>query len=437
MKDGYIQITLAMSRQLDIGRLVDFKVIADVYEVIPHGYFTYKDADGQFFSQFYGLSIGTPVDITVLSEPEDPNGKSKEKFEYPTFYITEIKNNCSTDSGKFAGNITVYFSHPWQLLKDVKNHAYQPMNSTELIKKVLQDESRGEKFTINQANFTKTDDSGKYSRYKVNETDFDFLMNKVLPYSSINQNPAHLYCDEKGDWWLRSFKELFKENSKIILGPNPEDIALEDVGKSIEKARDAGVANGAVYNTSNSQVLIGGKEIDDEIFPSFILENANSSGSATANKQPGNILKDHNGPSFGNLLPIDSQLMIRTTGTKTKTVLNRSLLDAFTLLFAGSDILDHMFRVAILTDFSGSDANLGNTAEVIVPKVLYDDGGVKEKGKYDSWLSGKWLITRIEHGVDTENTRKLTSRLFLSRPSFVGNEKKTSIVDIAQLFEVY
>jgi hypothetical protein len=431
MKNGYIEITLAMASKLDHGKLNDFRVFGDMYEIIPHGYFVIKDGDGHMFSEFNGFAVGTPVDIKITSDDE------KETFQYPTFYITQVENNCSADSSTFAGDIKVSFSHPWALLKDVTNHAYEAMNGSDLVKKVLEDEHRGEKFTVNSKNFKKTDDSGKYARYKVNETDYDFLINKVIPYCSIDQNPAHLFCNEKGDWYLNSMRELFKENSKIVIGPKPEDVALKDVGDAIGKLFDSiGIGQKELFNTSMSAVQISDPVINAEIYPSFILENANSGGSAVANKQPGNILKPHSGKSFGNILPIDAQLMSRTTGTKTKTIINRSLVDAFTVMFAGADVLDHMIRVVIETDFVGQFANAGSTVDVVLPKVVYDDSGNKEKGKYDSWISGKWMVVRIEHGVAEGNARQFNSKLYLCRPSFVGNEKTTSILDLSSFYEV-
>jgi hypothetical protein len=435
LKSGYLKIILGW-RELDVGKIEDFHIIADLWQIYPHGWISVKDADGKIWSEFEGLAIGTPILIEIVSEPEDPTGESKEKIAFPQFFVTKVQLNADTDSSTYAGIIKIYFSHPWELMKDVTNHAYEQMNGTELIKKVLRDETRGFTFEINDTNFDKTDDPGKTSRFKTNETDFDFLMNKVLPYCTIDQSPAHLYCDEFGIWWLKSFKKLFKENGKIVIGPKEADLSLQDVAEQIQKNIDNfGIDSTDLVSVIDSSLLIGGREITNEFYPAFIIENASSGLSVSGGKRPGNKLKERNGQSFGNLLPIDTGLMMKTTGTRTKLVMNRALLDAVTTMFSGSDILDNTIRLRIGTYFVGQKCNLGNTVEVVVPKVVYEDGQNKEKGKYLNWVAGKWLVTRIEHYIGETNKQDLLSILYLSRPSFVGSEKTTSLLRVGGFYE--
>ena len=431
LREAFLHITLGLSKKLEPGMISDFKLWYDIYDMIPSGYVVYKDNNGKFLSEYYGLNVGSTIDIKLMTEDES------EKMEFKTMYVTSVETTSSSDPGRFAGDVTIHFSHPWAVMKDVKPHAYEADNSTEIIKKVLRDDGRGESFEVKDDNFMKTDDPGKYPRYKGGESDQEFLVNKVLPYCAVKEQPVHLFVNEKGEFWFKTFKELFKENSKILIGPKQEDMGLKTTADQMDKVKgDNGIDNDNVYSSNGAFFKVADPFIVSQIMPNFIVENANSGTLMTGSKILENVLKKHAGENFGNYMPLDKFLSSRTGATMTKVIRNRSILDSFFLLFQSSAITDNTFRLGIDLEFTGDVAPIGSTASVVVPKVEYGDGESKPKGKYVHWASGKWIITRAEYALDKEQQFRLRTRLFLSRATFVGNTDTTSLLNLDRMYEV-
>ena len=429
-----MEITLEMYKKLDPGKIRDFCLISDIHDILPRGFLHYWDTDGKFLAEFAGISQGSTVSIKVTGEDDDEDTE----VEFLEMAVQDVTLEDSADSSTLSGNLIISFVHPWMFLMDTSCHAYEALNGTDLIKKVLADGNRGREWPVKDENFSKTDDNGSYSRYK-DEGDLDFLVEKVLPYCSIDQRPAHLYCDEFGDFWLKSFTDLYRENPKVILGPKPEDMALQSVGKQVEKSmKDNGIDEKDVYSMDKIGILIAGEEMIPELYPSFTVENANSGGTASAGKLPGNMLRSNqDGKTFGGYLPYSGMMMSQSTGTSMKIVQNRSLVDSFILLFAAASKLDYSFRMIVELNFLADRIRVGNTVDLILPEVVYsDEGEMKAPGKYLHWITGKWLVTRTEHAVKTGQQTMLTTNLHLARPAFTGREKDTSLVNIPMLLEV-
>jgi hypothetical protein len=424
-----------MYKKLDPGKIRDFLFVADIDDVLPHGEIRYWDTDGHNLSEFSGLAIGSSVAVKVTGEDED-EGK---EVTFPEMMIGDLKLFDAADQSAWSGDLVIDFVHPWRFLLDPTPHAYEAMNNSELIKKVLSDQARGRDFPCPDENFSKTDDNGTYPRYKSGETDFSFIMEKVLPYCAVEQIPTHFFCDEHGDFWLKSFKELYKENPKIIIGPEPNRLPEKSVSDQIAKSKEAnGIDDGLVYSAGKVMLQIGAQEMIPELYPSFITENANSGGTAAAKKKAGNMLKKNtDGKTFGAYFPISNMMMAQSAGTSMKVVMNRSLVDGFMLMFAGSSKIDSMFRIAVSLPFVGDVLHIGETIDLILPWVEYqEEGEMKAVGAYVHWLTGKWLVTRAEHSLMTGQAAKFTTTLYLARPTFVGSESTTSLINMPMLMEV-
>jgi hypothetical protein len=199
--------------------------------------------------------------------------------------------------------------------------------------------------------------------------------------------------------------------------------------------KDNGISENDVYSISKAFLQIGSTEISSEIYPSFVTENTNSGGTMSAKKKIGTHLKKNtDGKQFGGYLPISNLLMSQTSGTKVKLVQNRSIVDGLMLFFAGADRIDQMFRIAVSTDFLGGKVKVGQTVDLILPKVVYEVAGeLKPQGEYIHWLSGKWLVMRTEHSLKSGKQAEFVTNLYLARPNFVGNEKTTSLVNVPML----
>jgi hypothetical protein len=429
MQNAICQITLNSITEVPIELFAGFRIFSFIKNGLPYGYVQILDRDAAIFAQFRNLSIGTPIDIEIQSTGTD------EVHTYPTFYILQIENDCGLDPSKFAGTIRLWFGHAWFLYKDVKNHAYKPTNAAELIKKVLKSEDRGMEFKAEDDNFDKTDDSGEFSRFKICETDWDFINNKVLPYTTSGDQPVHFFCDDRGNFFLRSFKKMYSENSLVLYHQKEDQLAEKDNMQKISELIDKnGIdkENGH-FPVSESSVRIGNTNLLKELYPSFYTENTSVGTSASGSKRVSNMVKGHIASSFGNVLPLNINYMMDLTGTSVKVVHNRQTLDSMALLFASGKHVDDMFSLELTTNFLGNKISIGHPAELFTARM--DFGGTT--GKKDNWINGKWLVVGLEHYTDADDYKTFLSKSYLIRPSFVGNEKQSALSPYIELmFEV-
>jgi len=73
---------------------------------------------------------------------------------------------------------------------------------------------------------------------------------------------------------------------------------------------------------------------------------------------------------------------------------------------------------------------VGQTVSIFVNFVAGDDGKDKEH-----WISGKWMVSSIEHYSNPENPKQVFSKTHLVRPNFIGNNNKTSLRLSAMMYE--
>ena len=173
MKFSICQVTLNKITYIPYRSIRGLRIKSSIEDGLPFGFIEINDSDGLLLAQFNNLQVGALVDIVLLN-PET----GEEGLKFPPFYILQLEGDNSITPNIFAGNFKIWFGHPWFLYKDIKNHAYKPGNNAEIIKKILRSEDRGIAFEVDNKNFDVTDDTSS-RRFKVGETDWDFIQNKI------------------------------------------------------------------------------------------------------------------------------------------------------------------------------------------------------------------------------------------------------------------
>jgi hypothetical protein len=403
-----------------------FHLYSSLNEGLPYGYFKIMDREGTTFSQFENIQVGSECFIEIISAQS-----GKPLVEYPLFYVLQIEDKAESNVGKIAGYIQVWFGHQWFLLKDTKNHMYKPTNNGKLIKKILEDKNRGCEFKIDESkDFSKTDDKGTIARYKICETDWDFIHNKIVPYTTIKQQPAHFFCDEMGTFYLKSFKDLYSQNSKFIFMPDGEQAGRKEVAEKIAKVLDKNGIDkqGGHAIMKEFNIKINDQKFNKEFYPSFYLENNVTGKFITGSKKLSNKAQASN----ADVLPIDDGLIGKMTGSSVKVIHNRQLIDAMSLIFQSGQHVDNMISVSIVSLFCGHKIHIGDTAEIFVVHLW----NVNEKKFKDHWLTGKWLVAEIEHYSDEDDFRTMMSKTTLIRPTFVGKPDNLTLTMPILMYKV-
>jgi hypothetical protein len=419
-------ITLNKVTRLQDDEFAGFHLFSSIKEGLPYGYFLIFDRDGSWFSKFENIQIGAECFIEIISV-----NSNKTVMEFPLFYVLKVENNAENNLGKIAGAIRVWFGHQWFLLKDTKNHVYKPTNNGKLIKKILENKDRGFEIKIDEGkDFSETDDKGIISRYKICETDWDFIQNKIIPYTSIKQMPAHFFADELGNFYLKSFKDLYAENSKFVFIPDPEQSGRKDVAEAIAKLLDKNGIDKQSGHAAIKEITIevNNPEINKEFYPSFYLENNVTGKFIKGGKKISNKAK----ASDGDLLPLDDAYMGKLTGSSVKVIHNRQLSDAMNLIFQTGKFIDWMFTITITSLFVGHKLHVGDNAEIyITPIYIADESKFKEH-----WMTGKWLVAGLEHYSAEDDIRTFMSKTTLIRPAFVGKPDKLTLKMPTLMFKV-
>jgi len=432
-------ITLNQVALVPLDAFLGIQIFNRISEGLTYGYFDMTDRTGDLFALFEHIHVGATVDIEVVNQNDE-----EQKRPFPTYYVLKIENDFNVDYC-WAGNIRVWFGHPWFLYKDMKNHAYKPKNIGEHIKDILRNKDRGIDFIVDKpsppprtkfpdlyhddmdTNFDKTDDNGKLGRFKIAESDWDFIRNKLLPYTAISRQPAHFYCDDiSGLFYLKSFRTLFRQKPKILYHDSCAEYQ-EDIIKSCNTHSISLETGHRVIQ--DAHIVINNFPLIKEIFPSFYIENIENNTFLSGNKKLSLQLRPSNGPSFGNALPIDDLLVTKLNGTSSKVIHNRQLVDALFLLFQSSKYIDEMFTLDITSFFNGSVVTIGNTAELFACRT--EIAGEKK----NNWLGGKWVISELIHHSSRQNPRVILSTARLIRPAFIGSERSTSLQSFNMLYK--
>jgi hypothetical protein len=437
MLNAVARITLNGITEVDPEDFMGIHFYESLNDGLPYGYFTINDKTSLYIHKFENIQIGAKVDL-ILENPQD----AKETLTYPTFYILKIENDFSLDPFKLAGTLRVWFGHPWFLFKDDTNHAYNPMNNGKLIKKILEDKRRGLKFEINKDLFKDTDDSGKFSRYKTSESDWDFIKNKLLPFTTIQQLPPLFFCSllkkkeetkYKFAFNLGTSADLFKQNPKILITPSQEAISeppnYKEIGEVCSK-NNIDPENDIYYYQGIQLKILNEKDIK-LLYPRVYTEDLKRNKFLILGSQAKNNLAKKSGSTFGNLLPLDVLFMNLTKGSSVSLIKNRRLIDSLSLILSSTKNLDTMFSIIVDTNFCGDKITIGDTIELFIPFVKLD-----EKDKIP-WMRGKWIVYGIENFTDSSSgdKYKVSSKIYLNRPSFIGNLNDTTLSMYQMLYE--
>jgi hypothetical protein len=414
---------------------------------------SFEDQSGQALSEF-NLTYGTPASIIIVDEDnvdteegmkvdaklqKDPH--TKEGYDAAWYMkshewvVIGVSDDSKTNTRTIQGVITILLAHPWFVYRDMKNHAFKPQRIDELVKEMLKDSFRGYKLPDPVGdNFDKTDDEGREPRYKIQETDYDFITQKLLPDVSILFDPGYFWVDYWGDYHLKSFSTLIKTPPKILFGPKQdESMEMEELGVLQKYIEDFGIKEDSYMVIKELSVEIyHPQEKDDfrkEFKPGFVLEDVNMNYQLIMGKRvPGTAMPGDNGKTWPILTPVNDRIQ----ATSVKIGKNNLVDDSTSQLFADGKILNECFVIKIVSTFTGQFGLPGMTAQLYVSKVTYD-GEEGEKMTADHWAEGKWLILATEHFIETEDKpHTVYTKTTLIRPTFLINNPDTSGLSLLQ-----
>jgi hypothetical protein len=368
-------------------------------------------------------------------DSDNPSNEEKTLYTFPMFSISQILNGFEQSTKELQGYIQLQIENQWSLNGDYSIHAYAPMKCSELFKKVMKESNHGDsKFIIDNSNFDESSDEGKSPRYKFGESDYEFLVNKVLPFTSINQQPAYFFVNEKNKVFLKTFKSLYDKEPKTLIVTDSS--TPQEYSEELQKILDNKGLN-SVLAIIKANCMIGSDEkgsftieqLKQKIFYTDPISNKTIGGK----QLPSVKLASSAGEMAGDLLPISEALMTAIESTSSKILHFRTLDDQIGLSTIENRKLDGLFTFNCTVNlFTGNTISLGDTVFFFQPTAsMKSASGDKEYSSH--WLNDKWVVAKITYSNSPGDPKVLQTSLTLIRPTFMLNKKNTSL-DVPQLF---
>ena len=398
-----------------------FDFIADEDQFLPRCVVRFNDIGGDTFRSFFNLSIGSKVAICITERSDTEERKSGDKSKY-SIELTNLAISAVYSNNKFLngddGNLELLCEHPWALVQDFSPHAYAGKSNSEIIKSLVKDtSSRGFEFEdIDNEIFQSTDEDGNTPRYNCGEGDLNFIVNKLLPYTTVNNNPVVFFVDDKNNVHLESFQSMFSRDAKLLIfGGNEED--------ATDEMRDMAKSLGGMATSSNLLSKIGDKRPDKYtklLKREISIDDCSSLVTYTGKLLPKvAISKYSQGKSSKGYIPVNFTRMIVSDATDKVCYTNHMYSDLKAAALNEQKDFNSFFKIDIDVSFCGHLISVGDNVEVIIPVERDEDNE-----RVNHWMNGKWHVKAIKYKWDP-SAEVPGMTLTLTRPSFVFNSNTT------------
>lgn len=402
-----------------------FEIVTSIEDILPKGVLTLNDQNGALIQEFQGLEIGSPVVFTTVGISED----DKDIQFGPLANLTLGANpNIMT----MVGKPELLLGHKWELQRDQSTHIFKGKPNSDIIKEILDDETRGFAIPYQDKQFQSSDEKGDIPRFKCGIDDYNFITKRLLPYTTIKSQQTFFWIDEYGYARLDSFDNMMVESPKALLVPQNQNELGEEKDK-INALLDSCEGNLVPY--SGIEIKVGDENI------STIIKSLKSRALIDGNTMLGSIFEGTIKPSLktgtdtgsliGSKLPMFAW-DFNDAKTDFKIFANRNSADASAFAINSTRQFINMFRINLTTFYCGDTLKTGDTVYLYVRSSEHEDDG--KNGK-TYWMADKWLVFKTRHYWSKEK-RNMYSNLLLVRPSFYVAKKYTNMPNLDYYYGV-
>ena len=370
---------------------------------LPFGWMDILDQDGSFLAEFENFQIGANIDLKTKYD-DDKVSEDIKNLEIKDWVILKVLTLASGGQNIKESIIRVYFGHKMFLYRDMTSHCYPAQPANELIRTILADKRRGCAFNLVE---DEKPDSSPVKRYKINESDWEFLQNKVVNYCDYKLTPLYLYSDLNSNFYFKSLSTMFSSNPKMLL-------YLHGTNGADQKAYEefAAYYKGAQQDEPMSYSFeICTKEALASLKKAFILPDTQRNMSETGVKSPIADM-DSDESDLSGSYPIDIYFAKSSDdGNSVITINNHNYSDSYSLLNRSFSAYNKMFQLEIITRFAAPLMNVGNCIGLFFGK--------------GHWVNGKWILRNTHFALDESGNAVVVLKLM--RPSFSGMINETTL----------
>lgn len=414
---------------LEYDAITSMDFICNESAFLPRCVVRFADPGGMKLSTFQGLGMGARVNFLVSDDDKDNEYRKSGNEKMYSYNLTPL--TIADVAGMFQGgqgDLELLLEHPWKMFKDFSSHAYSGKPNSEIIRSLVENaSSRGFKFeNIDSAMFSNSDEKGEIPRYKCSESDLDFIVNKILPYTTINKSPVIFFVDEKNNVHLSSFNDMFAKDPKmmIVFGTEAE---ITDENRAEAKAMNG------ITLASKRQYEIGDE--DPAKLVEILKANISFDDCSALFTYTGTLLpkvaigKYSESNTQSGYVPISLQAMATTDATDKKFYRHHMIDDLKAVALNAQNRFNSFFSIEVTTLFCGNMVTTGDNVQMVIPP------DTAEKPALNDWMNGKWHVKAVRYEYDKMNDT-FKNKLTLTRPSFMINKKNTTLYDYNYFYSV-
>lgn len=428
----------------------DVNIVTSMWEITPRLSFKLKDPTGARFAKL-NILIGSIVRIAIVDADSSVHNEQvsldsnlstnaatasdlqkleslywvepNKKYDFiPTTFIVKDFFNGFEYASPSAGFIQVNCIQSWNFFLERNDRGYRGKIS-EIIKEVLKNSSKLN--GINKENlddteyFSSSSDEGRVIRHSAGISDKEFIEKNLIPYLNVQNEPGYFFIDVFGNARLTSLIKL--ENSNIkgfgYIRGKMRDSETELLSKKIEES-------GAQFKFPIDSFKCSFGEVDNISsilnFSSFQRVGSYLQGIISVQEDE-YFTSERANESFANLVPISRKNFAGAHSSEFNLNPTWYCDDDKISLKVNTEIYEERRVLAeIETGFISNTLKVGDKIELFSP---YSDS------EESHWLSGSWIIGRIEYKVEKDSTGadiKDSMKITLARRS-IPVTKMTSV----------
>lgn len=390
-----------------------FSLSASIASSFPGAELVLDDPEGKFLAAL-GIKPGNLIGILAAPGGQgDIQTTSNAIFTFCAMRVVGINNpgvfksfSDQAQLGSLGGDFRLQLAHQWLIQSDWSNHAYTG-KSSEIINKIITQGKRG--FDFPKVSIDPTDDNGDMVRYKIAESEAQFIHRKILPYTTIQKQATYSFVDEVGGFHLHSFEGMYGQPVSAIILPPFTDAASTTLYDPSAKVPQLYVYDGAWW--------IGDKFLEQlsTLHKRVYIENTDPKvGLSFVAKLPyySNI------PGY-TLIKKDFIDSIALNGTEAVVYPFREFEDTLRLNANANASMNEFFQLSITVDFVPDIVQVGSTVQVNL-------AGIDDTKAH--WMNGIWLVIASEHFL---REGRYYSKYMIARPAI---SNLPSNIDAASLY---
>lgn len=424
-----LKITLGDGWPISADTVESFEFVVDEDKHLPRCVIRYTDPGERRVGMLGGMGIGSEVNFTIMEDnvanPKKSISDSLTSYKLCPLSIAKLHSTTGTD---MTAQVELLCEHPWKIFKDFSSHAYYNKKNSDIIKDLIENaEGRGFNFEdLDGAEFFDSSDDGKIPRYKCGEGDYDFIVNHILPYTVINDEPAVFWVDEVNHIHLDSFRNMYSNEAKAVLFMGDEASLTDDVTAK-------GASTDGLAFVSSKTAKIGSD--NEEKMISVLKPDVSIDDIANLLTYTGHLLpkialgKYKKGMADKAHVPVELKAMAVSDATDKKFYRNHPFDDLKAVALHEQSIFNSMFTIELDSTFCGNFVHTGDNVELVIPPDTTAVPATK------SWMNGKWHVRAMRYIYDKGN-HMYTCKLTLIRPSFNLNKLTTGVSDLDEFYAV-